>query len=102
EGRVAIVTGAAGLLGREHCRALGDAGATVIATDSDEVGCKATVRALLEDQGLRPLYAVAADITDPASLARVRDAALRAGDRIDVLVNNAAVNDKFADADAAA
>ncbi len=101
EGRVAVVTGAAGLLGREHCRALGDAGATVIATDADSAGCQATVRAL-EDLGLRRLHAVTADITDAASLAGVRDAALRAGDRIDILVNNAAVNDRFADAETAA
>jgi NAD(P)-dependent dehydrogenase (short-subunit alcohol dehydrogenase family) len=101
EGRVAVVTGAAGLLGREHCRALADAGATVIATDRDEAGCHATARALAE-QGLARVHAVAADITDAASLGQVRDAALRAGDRIDVLVNNAALNDKFADAETAA
>jgi len=101
DGRVAVVTGAAGLLGREHCRALAEAGATVIATDRDEVGCQATVRAL-EEAGSRRVHAVAADVTDPASLARLRDLTLRIGDRMDVLVNNAALNDRFADAAEAA
>ena len=100
-GRVAVVTGAAGLLGREHCCALAEAGATVIATDLDLTGCHATVHALHE-AGLRNVHPVAADITDTEALGRVRDAALLAGDRIDVLVNNAALNDRFADAEAAA
>ena len=100
-GRVAIVTGAAGLLGREHCAALAEAGATVIATDLDLAGCHATARAL-QEAGWRNVHPVAADITDTEALARVRDAALLAGDRIDVLVNNAALNDRFADAEAAA
>lgn len=100
-GRVAVVTGAAGLLGREHCRALAEAGATVIATDLDLAGCHETAR-VLNDAGLRHVHPVAADITDAAALGRVRDAALLAGDRLDVLVNNAALNDRFADAEAAA
>jgi len=100
-GRVAVVTGAAGLLGREHCAALAEAGATVIATDLDLAGCHATARAL-QEAGWRNVHPVAADITDTEALARVRDAALLAGDRIDVLVNNAALNDRFADAEAAA
>lgn len=100
-GRVAVVTGAAGLLGREHCCALAEAGATVIATDLDLAGCHATAHALHE-AGLRNVHPVVADITDTEALGRVRDAALLAGDRIDVLVNNAALNDRFADAEAAA
>jgi len=100
-GRVAVVTGAAGLLGREHCHALAEAGATVIATDLDLAGCHQTARAL-NDAGLRDVHPVAADITDADALGRVRDAALLAGDRLDILVNNAALNDRFADAESAA
>jgi NAD(P)-dependent dehydrogenase (short-subunit alcohol dehydrogenase family) len=100
-GRVAVVTGAAGLLGRHHCRALADAGATVIATDQDEVGCEGVARAL-RDQGLTAVHAVAADITDVASLGRLREQVLRIGDRLDVLVNNAAINDRFASGEDAA
>jgi NAD(P)-dependent dehydrogenase (short-subunit alcohol dehydrogenase family) len=100
-GRVAIVTGAAGLLGRQHCRALADAGATVVATDLDEDAC-ATAAAELAADGRHDVHGFAADITDPASLARLRDAALRLGDHIDVLINNAAMNDRFEDEAAAA
>src|SRR5215831_4355581 len=96
-GRVAVVTGAAGLLGRQHCRALADAGATVIATDLQEEGCLA-VAAELAAEGRSGIHAFAADITDPDSLGRLRDATLRIGDHIDVLINNAAMNDRFENA----
>jgi NAD(P)-dependent dehydrogenase (short-subunit alcohol dehydrogenase family) len=95
-GRTAIVTGAAGLLGRQHCRALADAGATVIVTDIDQAACDAVAR----DLGGSAL-AMAADITDPVSLRRLADGALEPTGRVDVLVNNAAINDKFEDPAAA-
>ena len=94
-GRVAVVTGAAGFLGRQHCRALAGAGATVIATDVDEPGCEATVTALRRE-GSTAVHGVPADVTDVESLLSLRQATLAIGDRIDVLVNNAAINDRVA------
>lgn len=86
-GNVAIVTGAAGLLGREHCRALADAGATVIAADLDEHVAKHVA----EELGLA--NGIGLDVTNPGSVASLRDAVLQTHGTIDVLVNNAAVND---------
>lgn len=93
QGRTAIVTGAAGLLGREHCLALGDAGAQVVATDLDERACEA----LAVELARRDVQAigVGADITDRAALERLRDRAVARFGAIDVLVNNAAIDDKF-------
>ena len=91
-GRVAVVTGAAGLLGRRHCRALAAAGARVVATDLDAAACAAVAREL-EGEAV----GWAADITSPESVAALRDAVLERCGRIDVLVNNAAINEKVED-----
>jgi NAD(P)-dependent dehydrogenase (short-subunit alcohol dehydrogenase family) len=96
-GRVAVVTGAAGLLGRRHCRALAAAGARVVASDLDAVACEAVARELPgEGSGAEAGEAMgwAADITRPESVAALRDAVLERCGRIDVLVNNAALNEK--------
>jgi len=95
-GRVAVVTGATGLLGRSHCAALAEAGAHVIATDVDGDACAAVVRALPT-----PGLGLAADVTDRAQLEALRDRVLARFDRIDVLINNAAVNDRFESPEAA-
>jgi len=86
--RVAIVTGALGLLGREHCRALAEAGARVVVADLDG---DAAARFAAELPGA---VGLALDVTRRASIEALRDELLRRFDRIDVLVNNAAINDK--------
>jgi len=96
-GKVAIVTGAAGLLGREHVRALAAAGATVVAADLDGGACEALAARLRTELGA-DVHGAAVDITVPESLERIAAAA----GTVDVLVNNAAINDRFADADEAA
>ena len=100
-GRVAVVTGAAGLLGRRHCQALAAAGASVVATDLDAAACEEVARELAEAAPAAPgsppapgAMAFAADITRPESVAALRDAVLGRFGRIDVLVNNAALNEK--------
>jgi len=92
EGKVAVVTGALGLLGREHCRALADAGARVVLTDVDGAAC-----ARVAPEFGKGALGIGADITSEASVRSLRDQVLAAAGRIDVLVNNAAINDKFED-----
>jgi glutamate-1-semialdehyde aminotransferase/NAD(P)-dependent dehydrogenase (short-subunit alcohol dehydrogenase family) len=87
--RVAVVTGAAGLLGRQHAAALAEAGAAVVLVDRD----RAALEAAAADLGGEALP-VCADVTDPADLEHLRQLALRQFGRVDVLVNNAAINDK--------
>jgi NAD(P)-dependent dehydrogenase (short-subunit alcohol dehydrogenase family) len=89
-GRTAIVTGAAGLLGRRHCKALAEAGACVLATDMDSSACESVAHEL----GGNAL-GVAADVTDPQSVRDLLKVALEQTGRVDVLVNNAAINDMF-------
>jgi len=96
EGRVAVVTGALGLLGRHHCAALARAGAAVVVTDVDPAACVALADELAAAHG-RPAMGHAADITVPASVGGLRDAVLSGLGRVDVLVNNAAVNEKVED-----
>src|SRR5262249_8548426 len=94
--KVAIVTGAAGLLGREHSRALAAAGAHVVLADLDILACARDAR---EVPGSMP---VELDVTSPDSVRAARDEVLRRFGHVDVLVNNAAVDDKFESAQSAA
>lgn len=82
-GRVALVTGGAGLLGVEHARALADAGARVILGDVNLEAARARAKELKAS-------AVRLDVTDPASVR----AALEQIDGVHVLVNNAAIDAK--------
>ncbi|HEY4334731.1 MAG TPA: SDR family oxidoreductase [Puia sp.] len=88
--KVAIVTGACGLLGTQHCEALAAAGATVVAADLDERAAVAVAAKL----GARHL-GVGLDVTSVGSLQAARKRIVDALGHIDVLVNNAAINDMF-------
>ena len=96
EGRVAVVTGALGLLGRHHCGALARAGATVVVTDLDPARCVEMADDLTAAHG-RPAIGHGADVAVTASVLGLRDSVLDRLGRVDVLVNNAAVNEKVED-----
>lgn len=87
-GKTAIVTGALGLLGKQHCRALAEAGANVVALDLDETFCEEFAASL-------PNLSIGAgaDVTEPESLEAAKKKALSRFGAIDILVNNAAMND---------
>jgi NAD(P)-dependent dehydrogenase (short-subunit alcohol dehydrogenase family) len=95
EGRVVIVTGALGLLGRNHCRALARAGANVVVADLDHHASVDFAGSLSAGPDRLASLGQGLDVTDRGSLERLRDQVLARFGRIDVLVNNAAINDMF-------
>src|SRR5262252_116964 len=90
ENKIGIVTGACGLLGQHHCSALAEAGATVIVADLDESKCKSVANRL----GAKHI-GVKLDVTNRDSLIQCKNKILDQYHRIDILVNNAAIDDKF-------
>lgn len=98
DGRVAIVTGAGGGLGREHALALAKRGARVVVNDlggaRDGSGSSATaaeaVVAEIEALGGEAI-ANAASVTDHAAVEAMVKAAMDKWGRVDILVNNAGV-----------
>jgi NAD(P)-dependent dehydrogenase (short-subunit alcohol dehydrogenase family) len=90
-GKTAIVTGACGLLGKEHCKALAEVGANVVVADVN-LDSAATFASSLPGRNHLPL---AVDVTSKSSLEQAKNTILQKFGSIDILVNNAAVNDMF-------
>jgi NAD(P)-dependent dehydrogenase (short-subunit alcohol dehydrogenase family) len=98
DGHVAIVTGAAGLLGEHHATALADCGATVVLTDRRLGPCEERSQLLCRRTG-RPTLAVECDVTQKASWEALLAGVLGEFGRVDVLVNNAGFTNQSPSAD---
>lgn len=92
-GRVAIVTGGAGLLGRRHCHALAEAGASVVVADIRPDEAEKVVESLGRG-GDSPLYAVGVDVSKAASVEKMVHRVQNRFGKIDILINNAALTVK--------
>lgn len=88
--KTGIVTGALGLIGKEHCKALAEAGANVVVADIDKEKCEEFANSLETES-----FGIAIDVTNKTSLENARDKILEKFGHIDILVNNAAINDMF-------
>lgn len=96
KGKTAIVTGALGLIGRNHCLALNEAGASIVIADTDEQKCKDFASRHFTDS-----IGVQLDVTQKESVIEMKETVLSKFGKIDILVNNAAINDMFEDPKAA-
>jgi len=88
-GRVAVVTGGAGILGSETSAALADHGASVAVVDIVEDAARAVADRLAKEFGVRTL-GLACDIRDAAEVARMTERVETELGPIDILHNNAA------------
>jgi len=88
-GQTAIVTGAAGGIGRVIARRLGECGAAVVVADTDTAEGESVVEDL-EERGLAARF-VECDISSIEQTRALADATVEAFGSVDVLVNNAAV-----------
>jgi NAD(P)-dependent dehydrogenase (short-subunit alcohol dehydrogenase family) len=86
-GKTALVTGGSRGLGLQIAESLGQAGARILLT-SRKAGDLEEAVAHLQAQGIDTRW-VAADVSQPAEIARVVDEALQRLGDIDILVNNA-------------
>jgi NAD(P)-dependent dehydrogenase (short-subunit alcohol dehydrogenase family) len=89
DGKVAIVTGGGGGIGRAVAERLASEGARVALVDVDEAGLKASVAAV-ERAGGQAL-AIHADVTQSADVQRYVDTTLKQFGAIDLLHNNAGI-----------
>lgn len=92
-GRVAIITGGAGLLGRQHAQVIAEAGGHVVIVDLDAAASASCAAALETASGVAAL-GVGADITVKADVERAVATTLERFGRIDILINNAALTVK--------
>jgi len=89
EGKVAIITGAAGGIGKGIVLRLAEEGADIVLVDLDREAAQ-NVAAKVEALGRRALVACT-DVSRPESVAEMVSRTLDWGGRIDILVNNAGV-----------
>ena len=92
-GRVAIITGGAGLLGRRHAEAIAGAGGIPVLVDLPVAEPQQKAAQLIA-AGAADAMGAAADITRLDQVQALRDAVLRRYGRVDILINNAANNPK--------
>jgi NAD(P)-dependent dehydrogenase (short-subunit alcohol dehydrogenase family) len=93
-GKTALITGGAGLLGREHAAALLESGANVVLTDVSEKELEAAKNELSAVIGSQKFITHLMDVTRIESIQSVANEVAKNGMRIDILVNNAAIDPK--------
>jgi NAD(P)-dependent dehydrogenase (short-subunit alcohol dehydrogenase family) len=93
-GRTALVTGAGGLLGKQHVAALSEAGARVVVTDVGLTQAETAVAALKQVAASADLIVLAIDVTSLDSVRAANEQLAGRGVTIDILVNNAAIDPK--------
>jgi NAD(P)-dependent dehydrogenase (short-subunit alcohol dehydrogenase family) len=92
-GRVAVITGGAGLLGTRHAEIIAAAGGSPVLLDLPQAKPESAADAIAKKYRV-DASGLAVDITQLAELEEIRDQLLARFGRFDILINNAANNPK--------
>lgn len=95
-GQVAVITGGAGLLGREHAAAIAEAGGSPVLADLRGDSAREAAEFINQKYGV-PTLGIQTDITDKADVENLLQAVLKEFGRVDILINNAANDPKVED-----
>lgn len=93
-GRVALITGAAGLLGGQHAIALLEKNASVILTDISEERLTNLLVSLKNEYPSANIQSFEMDVTNQDSIQSVQSSLLERELHVDILINNAAIDPK--------
>jgi NAD(P)-dependent dehydrogenase (short-subunit alcohol dehydrogenase family) len=94
KGKVVLITGASGLLGLEHAKALLELDAIVVMTDIDELALDRAFNDLKSTYNQKNIFFKVMDVTSQKSIRDVASELKNDGININVLVNNAAIDPK--------
>jgi rhamnulose-1-phosphate aldolase/alcohol dehydrogenase len=89
--RVALISGAAGGIGRAIAERLADAGCHVVVTDRDRDGVLGLAREIEQRHGAGRALGTKMDVTSETSVARAFEAAVMTYGGIDIIVSNAGI-----------
>lgn len=92
-GRVAVITGGAGLLGVQHAEAIAEAGGHPVLADINEEEAIRKARIISEQYHVDSI-GIGTDITNKTEVEALLDVVLKRFGRIDILINNAANDPK--------
>jgi len=95
DGKWALITGAAGLLGKEHASALAECGANLVLIDINDKQLEQTKSELKGNYSKIEILIFAIDITSEISIMKLNSELSESNIDIEILVNNAAINPKY-------
>ena len=93
--RWALITGAAGLLGMEHSRALLSSGANIVLQDINADTLKQAISVLEKEFPERELFMSVSDVTSELAMFDLLAELATASISVSILINNAAINPSY-------
>ena len=87
--KIAVITGGAGLLGRQFCRGFAEEGVSVAVVDCLGSAARKVAAGLRNEFGV-PAVGISCDVANPRSVRAMVNNVVREFSRIDILINNAA------------